>query len=271
MQLRCSNTLLVINMERVIPFISKRKEKTKLNVDYLSLSVKDKAKMVLRFSLKAGGPIILISIALLFILDYFYSDELTGTTFFALALMGLPGVLLFIGGCLGGLSRYNIPPKMRIVEPDDQAVTPSDFQIRVRYDPKIVNSSTIRLAINDQTIPSKLSKEFSIVSVPRVFKTPPKKAISILIYAYAQTIDGKDLQDKIRIICDPESDEEDYNDYWEFKREDDTYWGKEMEAAQKHSRRTLIAFYFMGLAVLLLIFNAIFGLIYWNFISPLIV
>ena len=67
----------------------------------------------------------------------------------------------------------------------------------------------------------------------------------------------KEVSDKIRIICDPESDEEDYIEYWEFKREDDTYWGKEMKAATSHARRNFVSLQFISLAIVLLAVNAL--------------
>ena len=249
-------------------FSFKKKEKKK--IDYLSMTTKEKFKQTVFVSLKWGGPIILVEVLLLFILDYSLLGQLTGTTFFVLSLMGIPGLLLFIGGCIGGLSRYNIPPKLRIIEPDDQAVTPASFQIRVRYDLNSIDPKSIKILVNEKAIPTKINEETNIVYVPRVFKSPPKRAIALTLSVEGNDVDNKLVKDGIRIICDPEADEEDYLEYWEFKREDQTYWGKEMEAAQKHARRILMSFYFFGIALLLLAFNAIFGWIYWNFIGPII-
>ena len=158
---------------------------------------------------------------------------------------------------MGGLSRYNIPPKMRIIEPDDQAVTPSDFQIRVKFDQTDVNPSTIEIAINEKTVKGQLAENTNVIVIPKIFKTPPKKAVTMLISATAIRKNGKEITDKIRIICDPEYDEEDYQEYWEFKREDDTYWGKEMIAAAKHARRNFFSLQLMALSILLLVVNTI--------------
>ena len=237
----------------------KKKEK-EVKLDILSLTRNEKIKLVGKFCLKWGLLILIPEIIIMILIDQF--TDFLGNYFFGYQLFLIPGALLVIGGCMGGLSRYNLPPKMRIIEPDDQAVTPSEFQIRVRYDPRFVNHNTIQILVNDQVLLYKLSKEKSIAIVPKVFKTPPKKAISILLEVRAKDLEGKEIQDKIRIICDPESDEEDYLEYWEFKREDDTYWGKEMIAASKHSRRNLNAIKLIVLAFLLLAANYIVSVIY---------
>ncbi len=238
----------------------KEKREKKEKIDYLSLTRRDKIIIIAKFSLKWGGIILLPEIIIMILIDSF--TNYVGTRFFNYQLFIIPGALLIIGGCMGGLSRYNVPPKMRIVEPDDQAITPSDFQIRIRYDPNFVNFKTIQVLINDKIIPHKLQKEKEIAIVPKVFKIPPKKAISILLEVRAKDLTNRELNDKIRIICDPESDEEDYLEYWEFKREDDTYWGKEMIAASKHSRRNLAALKFIFLASILLLANFIVSVTY---------
>ena len=158
---------------------------------------------------------------------------------------------------MGGLSRYNAPPKMRIVEPDDQAVTPANFQVRVKYDPSDVNPTSIKIVINEKEIKGQFDETTSQLIVPKIFKSPPKKAVTMLIEVSAIRKSGKEISDKIRIICDPESDEEDYIEYWEFKREDDTYWGKEMKAAASHTRRNFVSLQFITLAIVLLAVNAL--------------
>ncbi|MCE7741320.1 MAG: hypothetical protein GOP50_02575 [Candidatus Heimdallarchaeota archaeon] len=100
------------------------------------------------------------------------------------------------------------------------------------------------------------------VGIPKIFKTPPSKAVSLIISVIGKDIRDKDIKDKIRVICDPESDEEDYLDYWEFKREDETYWGKEMVSAQKHAKRNLNAGKLISLAVILFLFNYLLSIIY---------
>ncbi|MHA1223437.1 MAG: hypothetical protein ACTSP3_09325 [Candidatus Heimdallarchaeaceae archaeon] len=154
---------------------------------------------------KWGGPIIIVEVLLLFILDYSLLGQLTGTTFFVLSLMGIPGLLLFIGGCIGGLSRYNIPPKLRIIEPNDQAVTPASFQIRVRYDMNSIDPKSIKILVNEKAIPTKINEETNIVYVPRVFKSPPKRAIALTLSVEGNDVDNKLVKDGIRIICDPEA------------------------------------------------------------------
>lgn len=237
----------------------KKKEKEE-KLDILSLTRNEKIKLIAKFCLKWGLIILIPEIIIMILIEQF--TDYSGGWFFGYQLFIIPGVLLIIGGCMGGLSRYNLPPKMRIIEPDDQAVTPSDFQIRVRYDSRFVNFNTIEVLVNDKILPHKLVKEKSIAVVPKVFKSPPKKAISILLEVRAKDLEGKEIQDKIRIICDPESDEEDYLEYWEFKREDDTYWGKEMIAASKHSRRNLNAIKLLVLALVLLAANYIVSVIF---------
>ncbi|MBY8999912.1 MAG: hypothetical protein KGD64_03265 [Candidatus Heimdallarchaeota archaeon] len=171
---------------------------------------------------------------------------------------------------MGGLSRYNVPPKMRVIEPDDQAVTPSDFQIRVKYDPSDINPTSINIAINEKIVQGKLDENHNQLVVPKIFKTPPKQAVTMLIEAFAVRKNGKEVSDKIRIICDPESDQEDYIEYWEFKREDDTYWGKEMKAAAGHAKRIFNSLQFIALAFLLLAVNAIVTQIFmWITGNPL--
>lgn len=236
----------------------KRKEKL-VKLDILSLTRNEKIKIIAMFCLKWGGIILLPEIIIMILIER-YTDFL-GNYFFGYQLFLIPGILLIFGGCMGGLSRYNVPPKMRIVEPDDQAVTPSDFQIRVRYDSRFVNYKTMKIVVNDTVLPHKIDKEKSIATVPKVFKSPPKKAISILLEVRARDLSGGEITDKIRIICDPESDEEDYLEYWEFKREDDTYWGKEMIAASKHARRNLNAIKLIVLALALLAANYIVSVI----------
>jgi len=236
----------------------KRKEK-KDKLDILSLTRNEKIKIITLFCLKWGGIILLPEIIIMILIER-YTDFI-GIFFFGYQLFIIPGILLIFGGCMGGLSRYNVPPKMRIVEPDDQAVTPSDFQIRVRYDSRFVNYKTMQIVVNDTVLPHKIDKEKSIAFVPKVFKSPPKKAISILLEVRARDLTGGEINDKIRIICDPESDEEDYLEYWEFKREDETYWGKEMIAASKHARRNLNAIKQIVLAFALLAANYIVSVI----------
>ena len=255
----------------------KLRKKNKTKIDYFSLSNKVKIKLIAIFSLK-WGLIILIPSFLIWILLYYLTDfsgfyfflyispyslmirapvGFSGSIFFQYSLQIIPALLLIIGGCLGGLSRYNVPPKMRIVEPDDQAVTPSNFQIRIKYDPSDIDPTSISIVINEKKIQGKLDETTSHLIVPKIFKSPPKKTVTMLIEATAIRKSGKEVSDKIRIICDPESDEEDYIEYWEFKREDDTYWGKEMKAAAGHARRNFVSLQLMTLAIVLLAVNAL--------------
>ena len=288
-----------------IPFIKGKQKKE--DIDYLSLTLKEKLIQILKFCLKWGGIIVLIEVLLWIILEfaiggfffepsvligmggfyfptnflavsfykwffwdtvatrgYFISANLVpfdGGSIYETALLYLPAAALIIGGCMGGLSRYNVPPKLRIIEPEDQAVTPIDFQIRVRYDEKRVDPQTISIAINEKVIPSKISEEGNFVHVSSIFKTPPKKATSLFIRTIAIDEREKEIMDKIRIICDPESDAEDYYDYWEFKREDETFWGKEMVAANKHAKRNLNAMKLIVFAVFLVFCNYLLSLI----------
>jgi hypothetical protein len=241
-------------------FKSLFKKKDKKDVDYLSINWKEKAKIIAFFCLKWAGIILAAELIISVLL---YRVGYIGIFFFGWTLMIIPGALLIVGGCLGGLSRYHLPPKMRIIEPDDQAVTPANFQIRVKYDSKIINPESINIIVNEKSLPKKIDEEKSIVYVPKVFKNPPKKAVSLLLNADGKEIETqKEVTDRIRIICDPEYDEEDYLDYWEFKREDDTYWGKEMIAAGKHAKRNVNAIKLIALALLLLLANYIISLIY---------
>ena len=171
---------------------------------------------------------------------------------------------------MGGLSRYNVPPIMRIIEPDDQAVTPKNFQIRVKYDEKKVVKETIDVFINEKLIPQKITEEVGIITIPKIFKTPPSKAVSLIISAVGKNEKGKEFRDKIRVICDPETDEEDYLDYWEFKRDDDTYWGKEMVSASKHAKRNLNALKMIALATMLFLANYLLSIIFKLIISAVL-
>ena len=237
------------------------KKKDKKNIDYLNLTWKEKIKIIGFFCLKWGGIILVIEILIWVLLGQLTLYD--PAYFFGTSLLYIPGALLIVGGCMGGLSRYHLRPKMRIIEPDDQAVTPSEFQIRIKYDSKIIDSESINILVNQKALPKKIDVEKSIVYVPQVFKNPPKKAVSLLLEADGKEIESKKtVTDKIRIICDPDYDEEDYLDYWEFKREDDTYWGKEMIAAGKHAKRNLNAMKLIVLAVLLLAANYIVSVIY---------
>ncbi len=238
-------------------FLHRKEDK----IDYLSLTFNDKLKKIGWFCLKWGGIILLVEIIMWILVDTLTQasfTEIAGVYFYT----GIPAVFLIIGGCMGGLSRYNIPPKMRIVEPDDQSVTPENFQIRVRYDVKKVEKESIQIMVNDKAIPQKIDERESFLIIPKIFKTPPSKAVSLIISVVGRDIQGKEITDKIRVICDPESDEEDYQDYWQFKREDETYWGKEMVSAQKHAKRNLTAGKLISLAVMLFITNYLLTLIF---------
>ncbi len=263
-----------------LPFTKEKKKKE--DTDYLSLTLKEKVRSILFFLLKWGLPIFVFETLIWVILEiavggfffetsvlmtmggYFYSSGLVGFNGGAIienTLLYLPAASLIIGGCMGGLSRYNIPPKLRIIEPDDQAVTPVDFQIRIRYDDKRVDPKSISVQINEKVIPSKISEEDSVVFVSGIFKTPPKKAVSLSLTTNAIDEKGKEIKDKIRVICDPDADEEDYLDYWEFKREDETFWGKEMIAANKHAKRSLNSIKLIVIAVVLMLFSYILSLV----------
>jgi hypothetical protein len=237
----------------------KFRKKKKDQVDYLRLTRKEKLKKIGFFCLKWGGVILVVEIIILVILD---ATGYIGVNFFSWSMLLIPGILLTVGGCMGGLGRYHVPPKMRIIEPNDQDITPSDFQIRVRFDSAFVDKETIKVTVNERVLPSKMDEESRILIVPKVFKSPPKRAVSLLLEATALDKSGKEMKDKIRVISDPEYEAEDYLEYWEFKREDDTYWGKEMIAATKQARRTLISLELMVLAIILLAFNALISAIY---------
>lgn len=229
--------------------------------DYLSLTFKEKAKKVGMFCLKWGGIILLVEVAIWVLVDLlteFWFSEVIGLYFYT----GIPAVFLIVGGCMGGLSRYNVPPKLRIIEPEDQAVTPENFQIRIRYDANRVIKETIEIFVNEKTIPHKFAEENGVITIPKVFKSPPSKAVSLILSTTGKDSQDKAVKDKIRIICDPESDEEDYLDYWEFKKEDDTYWGKEMISAQKHAKRNLNAVKLIALALVLILAGLLFSIIY---------
>ncbi len=233
----------------------KLRKKEKKKIDYFSLSNKEKVKLIALFCLKWGLIILIPSFLVWILLREFTS--FSSPFFFQWSLQIIPATLLILGGCMGGLSRYNVPPKMRIVEPDDQAVTPAVFQIRIKYDPSDIDPTSINIAINEKKIQGQLDETTNQLIVPKIFKSPPKKAVTMLIEVSAFRKNGKEVSDKIRIICDPESDAEDYIEYWEFKREDDTYWGKEMKAAASHARRNFVSIQFITLAIVLLAVNAL--------------
>lgn len=233
---------------------------SKKEIDYLSLTPKEKFRMVIHFVLKWGAIIVgaegLIGILLELLTNY------SGYSYFTTWLLYLPAVLLIYGGCVGGLSRYHVPPKLRIIEPDDQTVVPDTFQIRVRYDQNKIVPETIQIMINDKKVASKLKEGENIVYVPQIFKNPPKKAVTLAIKTIAYDTQNKEFKDQIRIICDPDADKEDYEEYWEFKREDETYWGKEMVAAQKHEKRMMSSYNTLALALVLFVVNIIVSQIY---------
>ncbi len=237
------------------------RNKTPDTTDYLSLDFRDKLKRLGWFCLKWGGIILLIEIIIWLLVDTLTSlwfTEVAGVYFYT----GIPAILLIIGGCMGGLSRYSDPPRMRIVEPEDQSVTPENFQIRVRYDEKRIVKETIQISVNDKPLPHKMVEGEGFVTIPKIFKTPPSKAVSLIISVIGKDTKNKDTKDKIRVICDPESDEEDYLDFWEFKREDETYWGKEMVSAQKHAKRNLTAGKLISLAVVMFLAGYLLSIIY---------
>ena len=241
--------------------------KKKGELDYLHLTKKEKWDIIFRYQLK--WIIIIVGIEAITGVIIQYTTPYSGLEFFTQWILYFAAFLLLVGGCFGGLTRYHIAPKIRIIEPEDQGVVPPNFQIRVRYDPHKVQKETIRVFINRKPIPTQFSKkEKNTVVVTKIFKSPPKKAVSLQIQTKAKSYDNHELTDKIRIIYDPEADKEDYADYWKFKREDNTFWGKEMVSAQKHARRMLLANNMIILGLLLLIINFIIGLIYRTFFFP---
>ncbi len=240
-------------------FRKRGENEKKEEIDFLTLTLKQKAKRMAFFQLKLGGIILVTEIVIWIILDV---SQYSGVDFFTKSLLYIPGIFLILGGCMGGLSRYHIPPKMRIVEPDDQSVAPSNFQIRVKFEPSAVNGESIFIHINDKKLPSTIDTGNNVVIVRQVFKNPPKKAVSILIEVFGKMDSDKEIKDKIRIICDPEADEEDYLEYWEFKREDQTYWGKELRSANRHAKRNLSALSLIILSALLLLLNYLVSLLY---------
>ncbi|MCK4973377.1 MAG: hypothetical protein KAS52_08645, partial [Candidatus Heimdallarchaeota archaeon] len=147
------------------------RKKDKKKIDYFSLSNKEKIKLIAFFCLK-WGLIILIPSFLVWVLLLVFTPYL-GSFFFQWILQIIPAALLILGGCMGGLSRYNIPPKMRVVEPDDQAVTPANFQIRIKYDPSDIDPTSISITINDKKIQGQLDETTNQLIVPKIFKSPP--------------------------------------------------------------------------------------------------
>lgn len=240
-------------------FRKRGENEKKEEIDFLTLTFKQKAKRIAFFQLKWGGIILVTEIIIWIILDV---SKYSGVDFFTQSLLYIPGIFLILGGCMGGLSRYHIPPKMRIVEPDDQSVAPSNFQIRVKFEPNAVNGESISILINNKKLPSTIDTENNVVIVRQIFKNPPKKAVSILIEVFGKMDSDKEIKDKIRIICDPEADEEDYLEYWEFKREDQTYWGKELRSANRHAKRNLSALSLIILSAMLLLLNYLVSLLY---------
>ena len=240
-------------------FRKRGENEKKEEIDFLTLALKQKAKRIAFFQLKWGSIILVTEIIIWILLDV---SKYSGVNFFTQSLLYIPGIFLILGGCMGGLSRYHIPPKMRIVEPDDQSVAPSNFQIRVKFEPNAVNGESISILINNKKLPSTIDTENNVVIVRQIFKNPPKKAVSILIEVFGKMDSDKEIKDKIRIICDPEADEEDYLEYWEFKREDQTYWGKELRSANRHAKRNLSALSLIILSAMLLLLNYLVSLLY---------
>jgi len=239
----------------------RKRKKSEKKIDYLHLTKKEKFNLILRYQLK--WLIALVGVEAIIGVILQYTTSFSGYYFFTRWILYFSAFLLIFGGCFGGLTRYHVPPKMRIIEPDDQSVVPPNFEIRVKYDPSKVQKETIKVFVNHKSVPTQFSKkEKNTILIPKIFKSPPKKAVSLLIQAKAKSFDNKEITDKIRIIYDPEADMEDYIEYWEFKREDDTYWGKEMISAQKHAKRMILANNMIILATLLLLINFIIAVIY---------
>ncbi|MHA1687229.1 MAG: hypothetical protein ACTSYD_12630 [Candidatus Heimdallarchaeaceae archaeon] len=244
--------------------MQKQKNLAKNEIDYLHLTWKQKGKLIFFYILKWGGIILAIEALIWLLIELLTSYS--GYSFFTTWLLYLPAILLIYGGCIGGLSRYHVAPKLRIIEPDDQTVIPDSFQIRVKYDPRIIVPETIKVFVNDRKIPTQLKEKENVLYAPKIFKAPPKKASTLSIKTRGYDRQNKEFTDQIRIICDPEADKEDYEEYWEFKREDETYWGKEMIAAQKNAKRTLSSLKAMTLAVVLFVVNVLVSQIYSLFV-----
>ncbi len=221
--------------------------------DYLNLSRKEKWRSYGLFVLK-WGTIILFLDAIFCILLYFF--QFNPWAFFEWSMITIPGIILIIGGCMGGLSRYNPPPKIRINEPEDQTVIPANFQISVKYNPKFVQENSIEIFVNHKKVKSKKGKD-NVHVVPKIFKSPPQNLIALSIKAEAKNHENKLMKDEIKVICDPDADEEDYQEYWEFKRDENTYWGKEMEKAKKTARKEIFSTKLMLLSLSLLLVNVI--------------
>ncbi|MHA1304124.1 MAG: hypothetical protein ACTSQE_06265 [Candidatus Heimdallarchaeaceae archaeon] len=225
-------------------------------VDYLHLDKKERWKIIILFVLK-WAMILLVSDA--FIAFILYLFHYSPWYFFERSMIFIPAVILLLGGCIGGLGRYHPAPKLRIIEPEDQGVIPPNFKIRIKYDPTLVQAETIELFVNNRNIPKK-SSENNILIAPKIFKTPPKKAVSLDIKSEALDIKGKKLRDQIKVICDPDEDPEDYEDYWTFKQE--TYWSKEEKSASRSAKQGIRALQFIFLSALLLLTNALVTVIH---------
>ncbi|UJG41899.1 MAG: hypothetical protein K9W45_05395 [Candidatus Heimdallarchaeum aukensis] len=229
----------------------KDKKKKKKEIDYIHLTRNEKIKKIIIFTIKSGlgtiGTIVVISVILyLFHYDPFF--------FFERSILIISAFILLTGGCIGGLGRYHPSPKLRIIEPEDQGVIPPSFRIKVKYDKDLIQKETITIKVNEKEMPKKEEKD-DVISVPKIFKTEPKKAIPLDINVVALNNKGKEIKDQIKVICDPDEDPEDYEDYWEFKK--DNYWTKETKSANRSAKQGLRALKLISLSITLLLINAL--------------
>ncbi len=232
-----------------------KREKEEDETDYLNLDFKEKTKLILKHNLK-WSAIFFGSVGFLALLLWLLGNYDPWIFIERIILIIVAFIILF-GGCFGGVGAYKPVPKMRIVEPDDTTVIPTKFQIRVRYDEKEILYETLEISINEKKIPHMKKEGEELVYIPEVFKKPPKAAVSLEIVVKVMDIRKKFRTDRIRVICDPEADQEDYLEYWEFKREKDTYWGKEVKSAKKSAKKSILAQKLISLGVFMFILNAI--------------
>ncbi len=232
-----------------------KKDKKGTDKDYLHISKKEKWREIGLFILKWGGIILASDIFISLILGLFHYSP---WFFFERTMILIPAIILFIGGCIGGLGRYHPAPRLRIIEPEDQSVIPPNFRIRIKFDPQLMQKESIELLVNDSKIPFQIDND-NIAIAPKIFKSPPKKAVSLHIKANYLDPKGKKLYDTIKVICDPDEDIDDYTDYWEFKKE--TYWSKESKEANRTAKQGVRSIKYIILSVILLLINALVTLI----------
>ncbi|UJG44720.1 MAG: hypothetical protein K9W46_05945 [Candidatus Heimdallarchaeum endolithica] len=229
----------------------KKSKKEKKETDYIHLSRNEKIRDIVFFTIKFDLGTIATIIVISVILFLFHYDPFF---FFERSILIIAAFILLTGGCIGGLGRYHPSPKLRIIEPEDQGVIPPSFRIKIKYDKDLIQKETITIKVNEKEMPKKEEKE-DLISVPKIFKTEPKKAIPLDIDVVALNNKGKEVKDQIKVICDPKEDPEDYEDYWEFKK--DNYWTKETESANRSAKQGLRALKLISVSITLLLINAL--------------